>query len=978
MPRKNRTRVSRLPSVSGVESPAPVQAEAHASPTRNPAPYKTRSDVDDLVDGLKGLEPGLMAFVKSREEEEAKAERAAGMKARATQEGNAPLITAEQTPWFQQGYMEMHGQVAGADVARKMRALFDENKGKPGWNPEQEIRSFLASESEGMSDQDALKGYLPHVMRERDSILNDWSKLQTEQVRADAALSLQARARDIAETPIREDEEGVYVDPSQTRHQLYQQFVEQGMTLGKTRPELAEMFTLALVNEAISKRDPSVLDVANIRDASGIALIDVFGKTIIDARSKAETLQKAGIHAELTQARTDNLLGLNELLRTSPHDPRLDIDSLKLHAGPHGVFNDADGRELASFYEKVVEARQKDAQSKKILLDLSGPNARLTAAMPEAKPVMQAKYAQVWEGWRQNILNGDENATARFVSENLALHQLWGVPDDRLKSLLTRINTETLEDGKPATEFLRAYQVYAAIKDSANPDLIMDLTDERSRTMLRHFHEMILEGKPEADALAAAKQLMTPEAEERGKRLATPQVNQVFRAELNSKLEGGHWFTFGMTGGSANREMFIAPLMEAFDRNVRLLGNVEQASKITLAQVDEILVRDANDNWTQRPDPVVLGGKSQRDFEKGLKAYTLDLTAEYEKADEPLGRERKFALQRGGQGDHYIVMIGGIPKGRVELSEILARGAAADLTQSEALTLSALQQRASEKGMPQLQGDEIDLRWPEVMKLRELRAISTATFEELSIKRRKYQQQQLINGSAQARQERAAMLAGMEPRGVLDEPGPLPEDTPVNPGGKNLKTADYAMLALEKGNLTFALTAQAEGFMTRVHSDPARGKNIGLGFSVTSRTQPEVRSMLKRSGVPEQEIDAVLAGKMEITPEAVMRLHEIAVVEYERKAERALGAQAWQRLTPEAKAVLTDMAWQTGNPAQFKTVLEAMRKGDWKGASANLSMKYTDRKTGEVKDDTRRINLWRLMLSGRQTFAAHIKKFTTK
>jgi GH24 family phage-related lysozyme (muramidase) len=162
-----------------------------------------------------------------------------------------------------------------------------------------------------------------------------------------------------------------------------------------------------------------------------------------------------------------------------------------------------------------------------------------------------------------------------------------------------------------------------------------------------------------------------------------------------------------------------------------------------------------------------------------------------------------------------------------------------------------------------------------------------------------------------------------------------------SPGGKNLKTADYALAALKHNNLTYALTAQAEGFKTRVYDDPSRGKNIGLGFSVTSRSKPEVMSMLRRAGVPSGDVEAVLAGKMEVQPDVVQRLHEIAVPRVRAQGDRPQSArEVWQRLKPEARAVLTDMAWATGKPEQFKTVLEAMRKGDWQGASAALSLKY--------------------------------------
>jgi GH24 family phage-related lysozyme (muramidase) len=243
--------------------------------------------------------------------------------------------------------------------------------------------------------------------------------------------------------------------------------------------------------------------------------------------------------------------------------------------------------------------------------------------------------------------------------------------------------------------------------------------------------------------------------------------------------------------------------------------------------------------------------------------------------------------------------------------------------------------------------------------------------------RRKWQRQTIDKHVNAAREAQKSALGGLDPKDILREPGELPEDPQTQPGGKNLKTADYALQALSKGNLTFALTAQAEGFVTKRYNDAAKGQNIGIGFSLSARTKPETMSILRRAGVPSGDVEAVMEGRLEIKPEVVIRLHEIMVDDYRRKAVRAVGQDVWKALKPEAQAVLTDMAWVTGKPEQFKQVLEAMRKGDWKGASAAMSLQYTDR-NGVQKDDTRRVRLWRLMLSGRDTYASYLKKHTSK
>jgi GH24 family phage-related lysozyme (muramidase) len=977
MPRPNQRRVDRLPTAGSapVSNPQAADVVSRASAPSIVAPAETAQ----LLDALKHVEPGINAFLEKKQAEREESERLAGQKARTAQQGNQVALTPEQTPWFQQGYMEVHGQVAGAEVARKMATTFEAERRKPGFDPEQALQKIVSDELQGLTDKDALKGFLPVIARQREAIRSEWAKQQLEDVRVAADQQLMALARDQVYTPFA-GEEVTGTDTPTMMHARYQQFVERGLRIGKTRPELAEVFAQNLINRAVDEGDPSVLAVADIRDSSGIALRDnpAIAARLVKAREAAEAVQKKTVMEGTVGARTDVLHNLMETLRASPNDAALDYENLRRHQGPYLLFNDKDGKDLEAFYQKVLEARQAAGVNTQLLTALDGPDGRIAAAQPEAKPLIEARYGQVWDQWKKDLAAGDQAATTKFIIRNLSLHQHWGVGDARLKALLSNIPTEPSKDGKPSPDFLRVYDVYSAIQQSPNKALIADLTDERSRTLLRNFHDMIaLEGVPMNDALSRAAELSTPEVQERIKSLATPETRAAFRSELESTLKGGSWFSLGLTGRAPNRDLFIATMTNVFERKLGYLGDRERAMKQTLESVEEYLTRDSNDNWTLRPDTNVLraAGKSHADFEKGLQAYTTDLGEQLQKEGKiNPDAEEPFYLERIGQGNAYLVKLNGTPVGRVELSELLARGAASNITGAEARTLSELAKHAKSGRMT---GEEVDTRQHDLMKLREVGLIDARDFERLQAKRRKFQKDTLQNDVGRTRELQKGALGGMDPKDILAEPGSLPEDPESQPGGKNLKTADYAMQALQKDNLTFALTAQAEGFKTVAYGDPARGRNIGLGFSLTARSKPETASMLRRAGVPAGDVEAVMNGKMEVKPEVVVRLHEIAVDEYRSKAMRAIGVDAWKQLKPEAQAVLTDMAWATGKPKQFTDVLDAMRKGDWDRASAELSLTYTDRK-GERKNDTRRVRLWRLMLSGRDTFAQYLQKHTSK
>jgi GH24 family phage-related lysozyme (muramidase) len=971
---RNRRRIDGLPEAGEpVRKAPPVRVAAAPVNFNGPAPA---DNMRPLIEGLSAFNPALQQWMQEAESEE----KTAGAKARVEQKVDVAAPPPEANKAFREGYMTMHGQVAGNDLARKMRLMYEENKNKPDFDPEKANQLLMDSEMKGFNDPHALKGFLPAVVGERQKIRADWGALQIERVRQDTDAKLGARARDLVDLPIRSDEEGVSTDPAQTRHALYQQFVTQGMALGKTRPELAKLFAAHLANRAMASGEPTLLDMADVRDESGIALNDnpEIKKHLIEARKAADAVQKKQVIDATVGERTNTLHTLYETLRVNPRSPDLDWDSLLRHQGTYLTFNDPEGKDIVAFYEKVMEARAGAKVNDQILEDLDGPRARIAAARPEAQPLIKARYGQVWDAFDEAVKAGDQFAVERFVATNLSLHQQWGVGDERLKNYLSNINTDPTDDGKPRPDFQRAYHIYSAIMRSPNKELVMDLTTERSRTLLRNFRAMIEdEGMPMNDAFARAQELNTAQGKERLESLNTPDVRAKFAQELKAKLQGGSWMTLGLTGRAPNKDLFVAEMTNVFQRKLMALGDRERAMKQTLDSVDEYLVRDGHSNWTQRPDSTLLGSysKGQGDFEKGLTAYTLDLAAVLRKEHGVKGDMGEILhLERIGQGEAYTVKVNGVPRGRVELSEILARGAAKDATYQDAEYISTLLARVKSGAVT---GEEIRDRMNDIMQLRDLHHIDAREYERLMAKRRKWEKDTIGEHVSQARAFRKNALGGMKPGDPLNEPGGLPEDPRIQPGGKNLKTADYAMQAAQKGNLTFALTAQAEGFMTKAYADPAKGTNIGLGFSMTSRSKPETASMLRRAGVPSGDVDKVMAGKMEITPDAVIRLHEIAVDEYRRKAISAVGADVWRTMKPEAQAVLTDMAWATGNPAQFKSVIEAMRKGDYNGASAALSLKYTDR-NGEQKNDTRRVNLWRLMLSGRDTYSAYLKKHTSK
>jgi hypothetical protein len=741
MPRSTRQSVDAPGSVQAATS-APQDVQVNASPTHAPI-IRPETSMGQLVKGLSALEPGLQQYVHEEQQKYEKAETVKGMQARAEQGSNVDFsMLPEQSAFFQRGYMQMHGRVSAGDAARQMRSYYDENKLKPGFNPEQMMDEFTSKQTSGMNDPDALGVFLPELVKAKDAIRDDWATTQLASLRRDNDAQLQNRASFIASEKYSTSDLAGGLSETQLRHAKYQEFVDQGLALGKTRPEMATLFTGALVAQAHASHNPSILDAATIKDKNGISIVDnpALAEKVAAARDAVSKLQKQDIIQTSVKTRTEQQVFLEDTLRSDPMNPALNIENLYKLQGPYLRFNNPDGSDLAEFHGKVVKARQGHAEMVQLNTALYGADARIAAADPRAKPLIEARYAQVWDQFKQDVAAGKTDAVDSFLRTNLGFHQQWGVPDQRLKAYLSNINTTVDKDGKPGEDFVRAYQMFSAIKKSGNEDLLWDLTDDRSRTLLKYFRSQIEDqGIPQNVAFANAKNFNTPEAQERLKALATPEERQKARAKIEGALKGGSWYTFGLTGKAPNKDAFIAQLTDVYEQKLMTIGDREEALKQTLGEVENRFTRDSNDSWTVRPDATLLEHYGSRtDFDNGLKAYTLDLGKSLKAEGKITGQPEDFNLVRKGQGDAYVVMMHGAPAGIVQLEEIMQRGRASLITGDQAVNLSTLAH-----DLPKLGGDVLDQRWTDVMQLHAVGRIDSLEFGRAQAKRSQYLKQQL-------------------------------------------------------------------------------------------------------------------------------------------------------------------------------------------------------------------------------------------
>lgn len=195
---------------------------------------------------------------------------------------------------------------------------------------------------------------------------------------------------------------------------------------------------------------------------------------------------------------------------------------------------------------------------------------------------------------------------------------------------------------------------------------------------------------------------------------------------------------------------------------------------------------------------------------------------------------------------------------------------------------------------------------------------------------------------------------------------------------RDLATAGLPGSGSAASGLAASLITMGEGVVNRVSYDPAHGAgtNIGMGYNLKANAKT-ARQDLLRAGVPDDRVDAVLNGQAQITDDQAKRLLLVAIPRYEKLARDTAEKTAkglWSRMTQHQQAVMIDVAYQTGNPEQFRRAWGAVASGDMEAFRNETRVFYTNRK-GERVEDKRRGDLRAAILRGSGEWMAVIDRY---
>lgn len=749
-----------------------------------------------------------------------------------------------------------------------------------------------------------------------------------------------------------------------------------------SQKELAALFIGHLMSESDRLGGmPELFDaVDQFKDAEGFTIAartPEQADNVNSMRAKAAAMRDKRLKDGAADDRVKLRMTLDDDLRADPRrltDERL----LDLMGGLNGLTED----EVLA-YRRKRDQGMADAGSLAAMDDAARNETLMMFPTEQQKKYAAARLAPLVQTWQQAVreINGLQDPaqqeaairqiTGEIGSKMISFHSGAGsnVPNEAMKNLFDALTQQMPgKDAQPSVPFRTAAAIYRAL-----PQNLQDVyASADARTLMRQYNRAIDgEASPQAALVAAYRAIDPATKAAMESRVKDPEFQKRIDKAAQRYIAGSTRFV---------PDAITKALGWSVGANTTRVG-AEAAAELRSAMlenpdlIDDEGAQDAHiESWLSR-NYVNAGGTAIRvpagvASEQSAQAIQDFLETNRDKLRtkdrndarwgltlEPVNLSKgTYRLMMTYNGQAREVALGG---SEVTLDSIMAAGREKRLlTDVERATLGTI--------MPKLRDGSLSVEDREAHKalldkVQALGLASSAFQEDATARARAFRQ----NRERQPRMDLGA--ANHSALATVQKPVKI----------DHAATAQAATQFLNMGGTrgtALALITMGEAMVLQRYPDPAKGDNIAMGYSLTANAKT-AKNDLKRAKVPDNMIEDVIAGRAALTMEQAMRLTEVAYTRYEHSAAAAANNTApglWDRLNHKQRAVLVDVAWQTGDPAQFTRALKSLVAGDMVSFKDQIKVRYRDRKTGEMKEDVRRNNLRASLLDG--TFGSAIRE----
>ena len=974
MPKPHAERVTQLPTVAAVKQP--VEYKVAAQVVNDTVIPEQDSELAGLVSGLATMNPALgRAFATGlhQEHENAKDAYRQGATAGAVYEpeeldpNKAILSPAAMPQGVEPAYTEAYasgfkaslGVTLGRRLTADMLSQWDQVKMQEGSDPEKFVKDFTAKAFAGITDPEVLRQIIPIHQEAVASVRGEGRKIG-------AARLQEAAAKNYSEALSATIHLAV---PPEEMYRTYQQVVlPQGLALGQfTRNELNAQLLEHINSISVQAGgDPALFDVfTEYKDpTTGKSMaesnVELAGKVTM-ARKAAEAQLAGRYDKAMETTRTQVLMGIHRELAETPeavtNDRLLTMVNHGLISGPQAIALSAD-RDKA-MVERAALTHQVGYASNGYLGALPEKDQRKVIGMltdPLVDKMLSALSAPPDTPGAQEAAN----AAAQSLVE---VHSKAGtsIPNERLKGLFDSLLSAIPAKGAPVDpKFAMAAAVYRSLPPYLRP---LYASEDAGALMDSYIRDSSERGKDTTSAYHSAYQTITPEAKAAAKEMSQKPE---FKAEVGKwakrAVQGfwGYWLPGSEALGYVPSN-FDGVNQDAMSEAIRLKAAYPQRSDESLEA--EVKQRVEGRWFHDKTNNVIVqapqGMGQDKTLNEAYHAKVDQLKAKYGTVAED---SVVLIYDQYSQTYEPWLMVNGAPRERLPGEKAMTvTQLRQEYTDSTVFTPQerqawALIDEGVRKGT--LTPSQLIGAGPLIAKAKAIGFLPEKS-ENLLIRTQSLNLFHAVQAMPDIKMGRPTM------EGI--------DNSRLPP---NREKAAIASKFLREGNMAGALTAMGEGVVLQVYPDPAKGRNIGLGYNIDQNLET-YREDFRKAGIPADKIDAIVEGKAGITTDQAVRLYTVVQPRYEAMAKAAVERimpGVWGRLMPNQKAVMTDLAYQVGSADKSKAVdqfskgLAMMLSGKLEDAAKHFGVSWRRRQDGQMVVDEHRNNLRSHMLQSPEGF----------
>lgn len=919
---------------------------------------KGNAELDGLVRGLSQLVPTLGAAQQRQQQvDEAAAiaqAKADAQRAEAPQDflTKAPIVTPGYLPaalgeTYRRAFSETVVGRAGAQLRSDTAVAYMQEKDTPNFSVDAFLQSRRQSALAGIKDP-LMSALLGQQFQQLEAeVMSDHQRKLTQ----DHLQSRETAAFQLLGAGVRPD-----MSVPDIADYYRNKFLPQARDLG-IDPKTAAQALFMRVNaasEAVGGA-PQLFEVFNqdsdVKGMSILAANPQLTQHVAAAKHQATTRRDQEIHRQTEPARAALFMKLDDAVMRTPEV--VTPDYVMPFVGQHGLT----AEKAAAYVHAARKALEDRAGHASVIQDaylgiLGYHDVKTQKAVLDQ--LLGPAMLDLWKAGQ----SGDD-AKVRSLAEAVMQRQSQfrsTVPVESLERFTKVAVTALPKPEGPDANFNAAASIYRAM--SADPRYRDLYFKDDAADLMGSYVRALERGQDPQTAYAAAYYQTSPEGKEAiKKRLADPNMQSKLQGIAQSYTEGSSWWPQFLGGNGRPENAVRLGAWAAAEAQAVLSKDPDMTDSEVKAYVEEQAqkhwVMDTTSGRAVKVPPGYSGKQTQEALSSFSKAFMENAAANRV----PDGFEMRF-MDQGTEGAMAIQV------GRNGVWKTLQSTTVADIVRAHALKTQLTDQERVQLGeyrAAMRTGGALPNLDPGLLG----KARSLNYFNPVD----------LTTAEARMRTQMQERLAAV-PKMVFKELPGSPTEVPTDRGGK-VDQQLTSRLALEFAGMPVAgpnqqhiglaasLITQREGVVLQAYQDPSKGTNIGMGYSLTANAAT-VDQDLRRAGVDEGQLAAVKAGKVELTPDQAKRLLVNTLPRFEKQVQAAADSTVkglWERMPPQQKAVMVDIAWQTGDPAKFTKAWQALAANDDKAFASEVATVYTNRK-GERVEDTRAGSLRASLLAG--------------